>query len=184
MCRHAFKILIKKDFKEIPSEYILRRWTKDVIYSNHKLIRDRFDERDAEVTKLVNEAFFTFQSCLDIVRDDKEKLACFVQKTKHMLNDVKSDSTSEVTTNNADLVEKLLGVAVPEEIVVQVPDVQFNKGCGKKRLVGEYEKSILKAQKKTRICSGCGKREPHNLRTCPTRIANQKKETTGSVLND
>jgi hypothetical protein len=96
LCRHVFKILLNKNYKEIPEKYILRRWRKDVIYSNYKLTRDRFDDRDAEVTKLVNEVFTNIESCLDIVRDDKDKLAAFVEKTQVMLRDMKIDSPNDV----------------------------------------------------------------------------------------
>jgi len=165
---------MKKDFQEIPEQYILRRWRKDVISSNYNLRRDRFDESDAEVTKLVNEAFFNFESCIDLVREDKQKLSDFVKKTEVLMSELKSGSTNEVLDKNKDVVEKLMAVTIPETIEIKVPNVQHNKGCGKKRLIGEMEKSILKSQKKTRICSGCGKKEPHNYRTCPVRLAAEK----------
>ncbi|KAL4559416.1 hypothetical protein LXL04_031554 [Taraxacum kok-saghyz] len=167
LCRHAFKILLNKDIKEIPERYVLRRWRKDVLSANYNLTRDQFDDRDIEVTKLVSEAYYNFESCLDLVRDDKEKLAAFVHKTTSMLKDAKSDSSGSVSNKNSDVVERFIGVPIPDKVDIQVPNVQNNKGCGKKRLVGAAENAILKAQKKTRICSGCGKREPHNLRTCP-----------------
>jgi len=177
LCRHVFKILLNKNYKEIPEKYILRRWRKDVIYSNYKLTRDRFDDRDAEVTKLVNEVFTNIESCLDIVRDDKDKLAAFVEKTQVMLRDMKIDSPNDVPSKAQDVVEKFFGVTIPNEVEIQVPNVQKNKGCGKKRLVGEAEKESVKLQKKTRKCSGCGKREPHNYRTCPVRFAAEKEKS-------
>ena len=165
---------MNKDIKEIPERYVLRRWRKNVLSANYNLTRDQFDDRDIEVTKLVSEAYYNFESCLDLVRDDKEKLAAFVHKTTSMLKDAKSDSSGSVSNKNSDVVERFIGVPIPDKVDIQVPNVQNNKGCGKKRLVGAAENAILKAQKKTRICSGCGKREPHNLRTCPVKLAAQK----------
>ena len=168
LCRHAWKILLKKDIKKIPEQYLLRRWRKDVISANYQLSRDGFDDRDAEVTKLVNDAFFNFESCLDLVRDNKEKLVCFVEQTEAMLKKARGESSGDVLSNNTHVVEKLIGVAIPDEVEIQVPDWHNNKGGrSKKRLISEAEKAILKSSKKTRLCTGCGKYDPHNIRTCP-----------------
>ena len=72
---------MNKNFDEISDKYILSRWRKDVISWIYQLSSDRFDEEDANVTKLVNDVFFNIQSILDIVRDNKEKLASFAEKT-------------------------------------------------------------------------------------------------------
>ena len=142
-----------------------------MISSNYQLTRDRFDERDSDVTKLVNKAFYNFESCVDMVRNNKEKLTSFVQKTDNMLKDMKSDSSGEESVTKSDLFEKLFGVSVPDEVEIQVPKVQSNKGRPKKRLIGVAERAIGKSKVNTRLCSGCSKREPHNVRTCPVAIA-------------
>nr|KAJ0187692.1 hypothetical protein LSAT_V11C900494770 [Lactuca sativa] len=56
-----------------------------------------------------------------------------------------------------DVVERLYKVTIPEEVEIFVPHVPHYKGCRKKRLIGEVEKSIMKVPKKTRKCSVCGK---------------------------
>jgi len=172
LCRHALKILIRKDFQEIPEQYILSGWRKDVISSNYQLSRDRFEENDSEVSRLVNEAYLNFESCLDSVRNNKEELTKFFRKTEILKIEFKSDSSTLVPNKDKDkeIIEELISASIPDNIEINVPDVQNNKGCGKKRLIGEVEKQVLAAKKKTRICSACGKREPHNARTCPNRI--------------
>nr|KAJ0190838.1 hypothetical protein LSAT_V11C800409210 [Lactuca sativa] len=168
--RHAFRVLMEKKFNEILEQYILRRWTKDVISSNYQLSRDCFDKEDEEVTKLVNEVFFNVETALDIVRDDKQKLACLDENTQLLLNEVKSNSSSEKSITNSDVLEKLYNVTIQEEAEIFVLDVQHNKGSRKKRLIGEVKKSVMKAQTKTRKCSVCGKREPHDSHTCLSRF--------------
>nr|KAJ0212741.1 hypothetical protein LSAT_V11C400224500 [Lactuca sativa] len=79
--KHVFRVLMDKIFNEIPEEYILRRWTNDVTSLNYQLSRDHFGEEDVEVTKLVNEVFLNVETALDIVRHDKQKLACLAKKT-------------------------------------------------------------------------------------------------------
>nr|KAJ0200629.1 hypothetical protein LSAT_V11C600327250 [Lactuca sativa] len=141
LCRHAFRVLMDTIFNEIPYQYILRRWTKDVISLNYQLSRDRFYEEDEEVTKLVNELFFNVETTLDIVRNDKQKLACLVENTQLFLNEVKCNSSSEKPITNSDVLEKLYDVNIPKEVEIFVPY---------KRLIGEVEKSVMKAQTKSR----------------------------------
>nr|KAJ0190499.1 hypothetical protein LSAT_V11C800440660 [Lactuca sativa] len=103
LCRHAFKMLMNINFDSNLDKYILRRWRKDVISSNYQLSRDRFDEEDADVTKL--------------------KLSCFQEKTQLLLDDVKSNSSNEVPITNFDVVERLYKVTIPEDDETFVPNV-------------------------------------------------------------
>nr|KAJ0197344.1 hypothetical protein LSAT_V11C700355920 [Lactuca sativa] len=90
----------------------LRQWRKDVISLNYQLYRDRYDEEDANVTKLL------------------------------WLNGVKSNSSNEVSITNSDVLERLYNVTIPEEVEIFVPYVQHNKGCRKKRLICEFENQL------------------------------------------
>nr|KAJ0185594.1 hypothetical protein LSAT_V11C900470900 [Lactuca sativa] len=123
------------------------RWRKDVKSSNYQLSRDHFDEEDAYVTKLVNEVFFNIEPALDIMRDDKQKLASLAEKTKLLLNDVNSNSSNEVPITNSNFLERLYNVTIPEDVEILVPDVQHNKGCRKKWLIGEVEKTKYESSK-------------------------------------
>nr|KAJ0209328.1 hypothetical protein LSAT_V11C400178050 [Lactuca sativa] len=151
---YTSKVELKYDEKE------------DVISVKYQLLRDRFDEEDEEVTKLVNEVFLNVETALDIVRHDKQKLACLAEKTEFLLNEVKSNCSSEKPITNSDILEKHYDVTILEEVEIFVPEVQHNKGSRKKRLIGEVEKAVMNAQMKTRKCSLCGKREPHSRRSC------------------
>lgn len=61
---------------------------------------------------------------------------------------MKNNYTSKESITNLYVLEKLYNVTILEEVDIFVPNVQHNKRCGNKRLVGEIEKSIMKAQKK------------------------------------
>nr|KAJ0205004.1 hypothetical protein LSAT_V11C500284820 [Lactuca sativa] len=134
-------------------------------------------KRDCENVKLVNDSYYNFESCLDIIRDDKKKLALFVEKKQMLLKEFKSESdyTSAGLKSNTDgeVVCKLMGVSIPnpKEINIHVPQVQSNKGSGiKKRIPSASEVVYENSKKEHRMCSGCEKRVPHNLRTCLVRI--------------
>ncbi|KAL7582685.1 hypothetical protein Lser_V15G45809 [Lactuca serriola] len=177
--KHAFTIMMRCGVKEIPERYILKRWRKDVISRNYHFSSVQSDSGDCENVKLVNDSYYSFESCLDIVRDDKKRLALFVEKQQMLLKEFESDYISPGLKSKTDgeVVCKLLGVTIPipEEINIHVPEVQSNKGSGiKKRIPSVGEVAYENSKKEHRMCSGCGKRVPHNLRTCPERVGAAK----------
>ncbi|XP_042757971.1 protein FAR-RED ELONGATED HYPOCOTYL 3-like [Lactuca sativa] len=95
-------------------------------------------------------------------------------KTKSMLKEYKNNPTNELQKNRIDVedVGKLMGISIPKDIDINVPNVQSNKRSGKKsRIQSVTEITYKNLNKKTRRCSGCGERAPHNLRTCPIKLA-------------
>ena len=179
LCRHAFTIMMRCGVKEIPERYILKRWRKDVISRSYRFSFVQSDSGDCENVKLVNDSYYSFESCLDIVRDDKKRLVLFAEKQQMLLKKFESDYISPGLKSKTDgeVVFKLLGVTIPipEEINIHVPEVQSNKGSGiKKRIPSAGEVAYKNSKKEHRMCSGCGKRVPHNLHTCPERVGAAK----------
>nr|KAJ0217284.1 hypothetical protein LSAT_V11C300128910 [Lactuca sativa] len=78
----TYKVELKYDEKEVSCT--CRHFNRFGILCRHafRLSRDRFDEEDEEVTKLVNEVFLNVKTALDIVRHDKQKLAFLAEKTE------------------------------------------------------------------------------------------------------
>nr|KAJ0203237.1 hypothetical protein LSAT_V11C500259910 [Lactuca sativa] len=177
LCRHAFTIMIRYGVKEIPERYILKTWRKDVISRNYRFSSRQSDSRDCENVKLVNDSYYNFESCLDIIRDDKKKFALFAEKQQMLLKEFESESdyTSAGLKSKTDgeVVCKLIGVSIPipKEINIHFPQVQSNKGSGiKKRIPSVGEVVYENSKKEHRMSSECGKGVPQNLCTCPVRI--------------
>ncbi|CAI9265140.1 unnamed protein product [Lactuca saligna] len=176
---HAFTIMMRYGVKEIPERYILKRWRKDVISRIYRFSSVQSDSGDCENVKLVNDSYYSFESCLDIVRDNKRRLALFAEKQQMLLKEFESDYISHGLKSKTDgeVVCKLLGVTIPipEEINIHVPEVQSNKGSGIKKIIPSAgEVSYENSKKEHRMCSGCGKQVPHNLRTCLERVGAAK----------
>ncbi|XP_052625623.1 protein FAR-RED IMPAIRED RESPONSE 1-like [Lactuca sativa] len=174
LCRHAFNILMKHGIKEIPEQYIENHWRKDVISRHYNFGRHVYDTGDSEINRRVNQAYYNFEARLEYVRKNKEKMDLFVKKTESMLKEYENDPTNELQKNRTDVEEvgKLMGITIPKDIDINVPNVQSNKGCGKKsRIQSAAEIAYKNSNKQTRRCSGCGERAPHNLRTCPIKLA-------------
>ncbi|XP_023749947.2 uncharacterized protein LOC111898248 [Lactuca sativa] len=174
LCRHAFNILMKHGIKEIHEQYIKNRWRKDVISRHYNFGRHVYDIGDNEINKYVNQAYYNFEACLEYVRKNKEKMDLFVKKIESMLKEYENDPTNELQKNRTDVEEvgKLMGISIPKDIDINVPNVQSNKGCGKKsRIQSAAEIAYENSNKQTRRCSGCGETAPHNLRRCPIKLA-------------
>ncbi|XP_023757061.1 protein FAR-RED ELONGATED HYPOCOTYL 3-like [Lactuca sativa] len=97
-----------------------------------------------------------------------------VYDTESMLKEYENDPTNELQKNKTDVEEagKLMGITIPKDIDINVPNVQSNKGCGKKsKIKSAAEIAYKNSNKQTRRCSGYGERAPNNLRTCPIKLA-------------
>ncbi|XP_052623210.1 protein FAR1-RELATED SEQUENCE 5-like [Lactuca sativa] len=145
-----------KVYTKIHERYILKRWRKDVISRNYRFSSVQSDSGDCE-----------------------NRLALFAEKQQMLLREFESDYISLGLKSNTDgeVVCKLLGVTIPipEEINIHVADVQSNKGSGiKKRIPSAGEVAYENSKIEHRMCSGCGKRVPHSLRTCPERVGAAK----------
>ena len=173
---------MKHGIKEIPEQYIENHWRKDVISRHYNFGRHVYDIGDNEINKYVNQAYYNFEACLEYVRKNKEKMDLFVKKTESMLKEYENDPTNELQKNRTDVEEvgKLMGISIPKDIDINVPNVQSNKGCGKKsRIQSAAEIAYKNSNKQTRRCSGCGERAPHNLCTCPIKLtAKQSSKAT------
>nr|KAJ0228622.1 hypothetical protein LSAT_V11C100042640 [Lactuca sativa] len=70
-----------------------------------------------------------------------------------------------INRTNVEEVGKLMGISIPKDIRINLPNVQSKKGSGKKNKIQSAAKITYKnSNKQTRRCSGCGERAPHNLR--------------------
>ncbi|KAL7588388.1 hypothetical protein Lser_V15G39548 [Lactuca serriola] len=96
------------------------------------------------------------------------------EKTESMLKEYENDPTNELQKNRTDVEEvgKLMGISIPKDIDINVPNVQSNKGCRKKSRIQSAAEIVYKnSNKQTRRCSGCGERAPHKLQTSPIKLA-------------
>nr|KAJ0211391.1 hypothetical protein LSAT_V11C400204970 [Lactuca sativa] len=70
----------------------------------------------------------------------------FVKEKERMLKEYENDPTNELKKNRTDVEEK-------------------------SRIQSATEIVYKNSNKQTRRCSGCGERAPHNLQTCPIKLA-------------
>ncbi|XP_052623761.1 protein FAR1-RELATED SEQUENCE 5-like [Lactuca sativa] len=112
--------------------------------------------RDIEINRSVNQAYYNFEACLEYVTKNKEKMDLFIKKTERMLKEYENDPTNELQKNWTDVEEvgKLMGITIPKDIDINVPNVQSNKGCGKEsRIQSAAEIAYKNSNKQTRRCA-------------------------------
>nr|KAJ0194759.1 hypothetical protein LSAT_V11C700366360 [Lactuca sativa] len=155
---------------QLIKKHAVKVYTSTLFYEVHKEIY----KGSCEINRPVNQAYYNFEACLEYIRQNKDKMDLFGKKTESMLKEYENDPTNELQKNRIDVEEvgKLMGISIPKDIDINVPNVQSNKGSGKKNIIQSAANIAYKnSNKQTRRCSGCRERAPRNLRTCPIKLA-------------
>ncbi|XP_056695421.1 protein FAR1-RELATED SEQUENCE 9-like [Spinacia oleracea] len=138
LCRHILFIMKGKFLCEIPSKYLLRRWSKDAL----KQPMSNFEE-DTE----------------DHLFELVEKLSVFEEELKKKKCGEGEATRKDQTASDADILELLVGSKYGE-VDVLPPNVCLTKGSGRsfKRLKSAKEKAVEvnTTAKKGRTCKACG----------------------------
>ncbi|CAH1421308.1 unnamed protein product [Lactuca virosa] len=149
LCRHMFFILNMKEYDEIPSKFILRRWGKDIIADG--LLRKKTNNED--------------------------ELAKYIKQPQEVDSGIPLCTSSRASSNRSVHIEKIIGAAVPDVINFHNPEGIRNKGWASgKRIKSTREKVIEKSKKGSRLCSLCHKPN-HNARSCILRLKKSDLES-------
>ncbi|CAI9264598.1 unnamed protein product [Lactuca saligna] len=176
LCRRVFAVLKNNHIEEIPEQYILRRWRRDIISSHLLVNKNGLAEMEDKTFKLLTEAYSNMEYCLERLQNDKGKLEYFFKTTRAMRRVFDQDPVNTIALDDSDeAVFTLFGVSIPEHIEVNIPPVVHNKWGGtKKRMVSAVERAAASSKSGPRKCIGCNLYVNHNWRTCKVRIVHEK----------
>ncbi|XP_021772565.1 uncharacterized protein LOC110736607 [Chenopodium quinoa] len=191
-CRHLIWVWKAKRLETIPDQYMLHRWTtlalkKPVFDLGGNLLEQCANIVDKK--KLLNDLWSEIHSCVSLAEGKDEDIQDLLINLQGIRKDLEAkriartnETTSGSTNNKEQDLELLIGVSVPNEIIVKPPKISKNKGTGvhvsneenskkkgpvidesnvetrgrsAKRLKGEKEKAIEQNQKKKRLCRVC-----------------------------
>ncbi|GKB88028.1 FAR1 DNA binding domain, zinc finger, SWIM-type, MULE transposase domain containing protein [Tanacetum coccineum] len=155
LCRHIFCVF--KNFKVscIPDQYILRRWTKDLIPPDLRNKKNRYGEKNEAIEKLAMEASIILDSCVHMLRNNELKLSVFVNKMKAIKSDLEAELPIVPTRTVSDFVQEFMGVKKPDKVKVKNPTGVRPKGREKqKRIKSGREISMKKSMKKIVVPGG------------------------------
>nr|KAJ0184946.1 hypothetical protein LSAT_V11C900483200 [Lactuca sativa] len=164
LCRHAFAVLKNNHIEEIPKQYILWRWRRDIISSHLLVSKNGLAEMEDETFKFLTEAYSNMEYCLERLQNDKEKLEDFVKTTRTMRRVFEQDPVNTIALDESDeAVCRLFGVSIPEHVDVNVPQVIHNKGSGtKKWMVSAAESTAASSKSGSQKWTGCNLYVNHN----------------------
>ncbi|GJX74424.1 protein FAR1-related sequence 5 [Tanacetum coccineum] len=128
----------------IPQQYILRRWTKNLIPAGLRNKRNIYGEKNVVVENYANEATSIVDHCVHLLSKDEPRLGAFVEKLKSLKKEVEADCPNPPSKNKTDNLEQLVGVPKPTAVDVNNPTVGSTKGRKKMRIKGGKEKAIEK----------------------------------------
>ncbi|GKC14598.1 protein FAR1-related sequence 5 [Tanacetum coccineum] len=111
------------------NQYILRRWTRDLIPLHLRNKKNRYAEKNEAIEKLAIEASIIVDSCIHMLRNNEQKLSVFVNKMKALKSEVEVNLPIVPTrTVFFDLVQEFMGVKKPDKIKVKNPNSVRPKG--------------------------------------------------------
>ncbi|GJR35656.1 protein FAR1-related sequence 5 [Tanacetum coccineum] len=139
----------------IQQQYILRRWTKNLIPAALRNKRNRYGEKNVVVENYANEATSIVDHCVHLLSKDEPRLGTFVEKLKSLKKEVEADCLNPPSKNKTNNLEQLVGVPNPSVVNVNNPTVGSTKGRKKLRIKGGKEKAIEKSLKGRNSCSLC-----------------------------
>ncbi|GJS89871.1 FAR1-related sequence 5-like protein [Tanacetum coccineum] len=182
LCRHIFCLLRIHDIVRIPEPYINRRWTKNSIPPHLLDNRHRYGPCIEETDRLSSEVHATIEDCVGLIRNDTDKLNQFLTTVKALKKQLEDEMPKpDYAHNKEGLFSDLLGVTVPDRVVINNPKKSSNKGSKRRKSTAEEVKTNKKPRTtrkvpfKRRACGKCGVLG-HNRRKCTGKKVMNKDE--------
>ncbi|GKC67417.1 putative reverse transcriptase domain-containing protein [Tanacetum coccineum] len=102
---------IKKKYPHLfTNQYILGRWTKDLISPDLRNKINRYGEKNEAIEKLAIEASIILDSCVHMLRNNKPKLSVFLNKMKAMKSELEAELPIVPTRTISDFVQEFMSV--------------------------------------------------------------------------
>ncbi|GKB88962.1 FAR1 DNA binding domain, zinc finger, SWIM-type, MULE transposase domain containing protein, partial [Tanacetum coccineum] len=126
LCRHAFYVLRMNNVKEFPKNYVHKRWLKNVKPSSFG--RRRITGASDVVYSEVLELYQIFESTIDRLVHDLDKLHIYKDKMKELLNQVEINVPTVLKVSSKAVMSAMLGVDEPDNVLIGNPNLSKVKG--------------------------------------------------------
>nr|GEW34593.1 hypothetical protein [Tanacetum cinerariifolium] len=103
LCKHIFCVFKNANVEMIPQQYILRRWTKNLIPATLRNKRNRYGEKNVVVENYANEATSIVDHCVHLLSKDEPRLDAFVEKLKSLKKEGGNEKANEKTLKSWNL---------------------------------------------------------------------------------
>ncbi|KAJ8434787.1 hypothetical protein Cgig2_033737 [Carnegiea gigantea] len=171
-CCHILCVLKGKTLRELPTYYIVNRWTKMAaskpIFNVDGTPLEGRSQIEHE-NMLISRNWLEFLDCMQVAGRDPEKLIIVSKGIQNVLKEVK-DFGGGTSESKISELESFIGSSAPEQIDILPPRQCNTKGSGK-RLKSGKEKAMEQQAKMLRLCKACGQQAYHDSRNCPTKLS-------------
>ncbi|KAD2804488.1 hypothetical protein E3N88_37865 [Mikania micrantha] len=170
LCRHVFCVFRYKKVEKIPDDFIIRRWTKNLLPSNLFSSDKLLAGDNSEMSLKMNELMDLVTQCMDLLIGDVEEFDSFFEQIKDMKQNLFEKLKIEASTRSRlSEIRDLVGDFDDSEVLFSALEGIRNKGSrGKKRrVVGPHETAAVKSKKTLRKCRTCQELVYHDTRNCP-----------------
>ncbi|KAK9071997.1 hypothetical protein SSX86_008428 [Deinandra increscens subsp. villosa] len=158
LCRHIFYVFQVNHVHEIPSLYISKRWTRNVLPREVYAVEKRYGVDNSPISVLRKELMELMFGFVDDLRSDEVGMGVLAERLRGLRREVLGDGVGCLVLGNseAEVVEELVGQSMNVDVEVGNPIGVRTKGCGRKRrITGPGEKASKKPPKAPRQCKTC-----------------------------
>ncbi|GJY03242.1 FAR1 DNA binding domain, zinc finger, SWIM-type, MULE transposase domain containing protein [Tanacetum coccineum] len=180
LCRHIFYVLRMNNIKEFPRKYLNKMWLKKAKPFN-ATVRIIVGGSNSILKSEVFYLYEIFESTIDRLVHDMDKLKIYKEQIKDLLNKAKTDVLTVPKLNSKDVFSVMLGVKEPTSKTIRIPDQSSNKGNGvhsRSKSKAEIEKEATQKSDKRRTCSVCGNKEAFLKKSI------EKRRNVGEPIKD
>ncbi|GJV36314.1 hypothetical protein Tco_1408791 [Tanacetum coccineum] len=160
--------------KEFPKNYLHKRWLKNVKPSSFG--RRRITGASDVVQSEVLELYQIFESTIDRLVHDLDKLHIYKDKMKELLNQVEINVPTVLKVSSKAVMSDMLGVDEPDNVLIGNPNLSKVKGMGCFSRMKHVAAVTAEELAKRRTCSVCRGKEGYNKRTCTNEVQAAPKE--------
>ncbi|GKE41436.1 hypothetical protein Tco_1468720 [Tanacetum coccineum] len=122
----------------------------------------------------VLELYQIFESSIDRLVYDLDKLHIYKDKMKELLNEAEIDVPTVPKVSSKAAMSAMLGIDEPENVLIGNPNLSKGKCTGCFSRMKPVAKVTAEELAKRRICGLCGGKEGHNKRTCTNEPVSRK----------
>ncbi|KAJ3681576.1 hypothetical protein LUZ60_016065 [Juncus effusus] len=167
LCAHALKVMQIVGLHHLPDKYVLNRWKKNANEGVNISIYQTSTNTEGSMDSEVDRYNALHVQCLKLLAKGSKDLDAY-----HLASEVFEELDRKLTVH--------IEVDASEEEIRMVPneedgpvrheeyhDPPVSQCKGKRKPQRLKPPADIAKDKKRRICSGCGKKDGHNTRTCP-----------------
>ncbi|XP_021974976.1 protein FAR1-RELATED SEQUENCE 5-like [Helianthus annuus] len=124
LCRHIFCVYRVNNIEKIPAQFVVKRWTRDVLPKSIFSIERRYGVDTRPQAAARSQILEIVTECVDALRSDVGGLSTFAEQIKELKSKLLNEGPvdDEAKNDNYVAVEELLGVSLDGDVTLNNPD--------------------------------------------------------------